>query len=196
MVGLWFLRLSCVLLVATVLPCAVVLCLCTQLPVGSGDVILDKFEFSPSIRVQASGSWHCVACFSAIWIALVCVCLVGMAKSFFQGLKALVGMFASLAAAWAAFVGIITFFTSVCAAAAWPLAIVNLMMFGYVSFAAAGIAAFLVLHRVFFRVSDGTAARLSALLGVILKSGSSWCLLCKSPVCLVAFWVFFPRVAM
>ena len=74
-VGLWFLRLSCVLLVATVLPCAVVLCLCTQLPVGSGDVILDKFEFSPSIRVQASGSWHCVACFSAIWIFLVCVCL-------------------------------------------------------------------------------------------------------------------------
>ena len=112
-VGLWILRLSCVLLVATVLLCAVVLCLCTQLLVGSEDVILDKFEFSPSIRVQASGSWHCVACFSAIWIALVCVCLVGMANSFFQGLKALVGRFASLAAVWAAFVGIITFFTIV-----------------------------------------------------------------------------------
>ena len=91
----------------------------------SGDVILDKFEFSPSIRVQASGSWHCVACFSAIWIFLVCVCLVDMAKSFFQGLKALVGKFTSLAAACGAIAGIITFFTSVCAAAAaWPLAAV------------------------------------------------------------------------
>ena len=35
MVGLWFLRLYCALLVATVLPCAVVLCLCAQLKVGT-----------------------------------------------------------------------------------------------------------------------------------------------------------------
>ena len=186
MVGPWFLRLSCVLLVATMLPCAVVLCLCTQLPVGSGDVILDKFEFSPSIRVQASGSWHCVACFSAIWIALVCVCLVGMAKSFFQGLQALVGRFASLASAWAAFVGIITFFTSACAAAAWPLAIVNLMMFEY--------AAFLVLYRVFISVS-AAVVRLLALLGVILKCGSSGA--CSAKV--KSVWLLFgvlPRVVL
>ena len=77
-------------------------------------------------------------------------------KSFFQGLQALVGRFASLASAWVAFVGIITFFTSACAAAAaWPLAIVNLMMFEYASSAAAGIAAFLVLCRVFIRVRKG-----------------------------------------
>ena len=172
-VGLWFLRLSCVLLVATVLLCAVVLCLCTQLPVGSGDVILDKFEFSPSIRVQASGSWHCVVCFSAIWIFLVCVCLVGMAKSFVQGLKALVGKFTSLAAACGANDCNITFFISVCAAAAaWPVATDYLTMFEYVFFAAAGIAAFVVLYRVFFCVS-AVAARLSALVGVFVQFGRS-----------------------
>ena len=173
-VGLRFLRLSCVLLVATVLPCAVVLCLCTQLPVGSGDVIFDKFEFSPSIRVQTSGSWHCVACFSAIWIFLVCDCLVGMAKSSFQGLKALIGKFTSLAAACGANAGIITFLISVCAAAAaaWPYATDYLTMFGYVSFAAAGIAAFLVLYRVFICVS-AVAARLSALVGVFVQFGCS-----------------------
>ena len=198
MVGLWFLRLSCALLVATVLPCAVVLCLCTQLPVGTGDVVLDKIELSPSFRVQASGSWRCVVRFHAIRIALVCVGPVGMATSLFQGLfflvKALVGRFmvlvplaalpvallvaivgltqefpcagfahcfqffsdALLAAACAAFVGIIMFFTSVCAAA-WPLALENLKMIGYVSFAAAGIAASLVLYRVFVCVSTAAA---------------------------------------
>ena len=169
-VGLWFLRLSFALLVASVMSCAVVLCVCTLLPVGSRDVILDKFEFSPNIRVQASGSWHCVACFSAFWIYLVCVCLVGMAKSFLDGLKALVGKFASLAAACGAFAGIIMFFTSACAAAAWPLAIVSPMMFGYVSFAAAGIAAFLVLSHVFICFS-AVAARLSALVGVFVQFG-------------------------
>ena len=107
--------------------------------------------------------------------------------------EALVGRFASLGAAWAASVGIITFFKSVCAAAAWPLAIVNLMMFGYVSSAAAGIAAFLVLHRVLIRVS-AAAARLSALLGVILRSGCSGA--CSAKV--KSVWLLLgvlPRVA-
>ena len=112
---------------------------------------------------------------------------------FFQGLQALVGRLASLASAWVAFVGIITFLTSACAAAAWPLAIVNLMMFDYASSAAAGIAAFLVLYRVFIRVS-AAAARLLALLGVILKSGSSGA--CSAKV--KSVWLLFgdlPRVA-
>ena len=105
MVGLWFVRLSCALLVATALTCAVVLCLCTQLPVGTGDVILDKIELSPSFRVQASGSWHCVVRYNAIWMALVCVGLAGLATvmlgGFFSLMKALVRrfqVFVSLAA--------------------------------------------------------------------------------------------------
>ena len=107
-------------------------------------------------------------------------------------MQALVGRFASLASAGAAFFGI-TFFTSACAAAAWPLAIVNLMMFEYASSAAAGIAAFLVLYRVFICVSVA-AARLLALLGVILKSGSSGA--CSAKV--KSVWLLFgvlPRVA-
>ena len=67
------------------------------------------------------------------------------------------------------------------------------MMFEYASSAAAGIAAFLVLYRVFICVS-AAAARLLALLGVILKSGSSGA--CSAKV--KSVWLLFgvlPRVA-
>ena len=154
-VGLWFLRWSCVLLVATVLPCAVVLCLCTLLPVGSGDVILDEFE----VFFQRQGSG----------IRFMVLRRLLQRNLDYSGMRLSSGYGQVV---FDAFVGIITFFTSACAAAAWPFAIVNLMMIGYVSFAAAGIAAFLVLHCVFVRVS-AAAARFSALLGVILKFSSS-----------------------
>ena len=116
---------------------------------------------------------------------------------------------ALLAAACAAFVGIFMFFTSVCAAAAWPLALVILKMFEYVFFAAAGIAASLVLYRVFVCVS-AAAARPSALisvevtdfafpvrgLGVILKTRGFGA--CPANACIVkSFWLFWcvlPRV--
>ena len=104
----------------------------------------------------------------------------------------------------------IMFFTCVCAAAAWPLALVNLKMIGYVSVAAAGIAASLVLYRVFVCVS-AAAARPSGLtsvevtdfafpvrgLGVILKTGGSGA--CSAYACIVKFFLLFcgvlPRVA-
>ena len=100
---------------------------------------------------------------------------------------------ASLAAVWPALVGIITFFTSVCAVAAWPFAIVNLMTIGYVSFAAASIAAFFVLT-----VSSSASARQqhdfqrfwvsfssSVALVLALQKLSSLC---------GCFWVFFPEL--
>ena len=132
------------------------------------------------------------------WASLVAI--VGLAHEFpCAGLAHCFQFFsdALLVAACGAFVGIIMFFTSVCAAAAWPSALVNLKMIGYVSFAAAGIAASLVLYRVFVCVS-AAAARPSALfsveptdfafpargLGVILKTGGSGaCLLCKCLHC-------------
>ena len=68
------------------------------------------------------------------------------------------------------------------------------MMIGYVSFAAAGIAASLVLHRVFVRVS-AEAARFSAFLGVILKSSRSGACSAKAVKSVWLLLGVLPRVA-
>ena len=81
----------------------------------------------------------------------------------------------------------ITFFISVCAAAAaWPVATDYLTMFEYFFFAAAGFAAFEVLYRVFFCVC-AIAARLSALVGVFVQFGRSG--VCSAKV--KSVWLLF-----
>ena len=77
---------------------------------------------------------------AALLVALL-VAIVGLAQKFpCAGLAHCFQLFsdALLAAACAASAGIITFFTSVLAVAAWAFALVSLKMIGYVSSAVAG----------------------------------------------------------
>ena len=118
--------------------------------VGLATVMLGGGFFS--LMKVLVGRFQMFVPLAALPVALLVAILVGLAHEFpCAGLAHCFQLFsdALLAAACAASVGLITFFTNVCAVAAWPLALVSLKMIGYVSSAVAGIAASIVLFRVF-----------------------------------------------
>ena len=133
-------------------------------PVGMATLLFVGFFSSMKAPV---GRFQVFVPLATLPVALL-VAIVGLAHEFpCVGLAHCFQLFsdALLAAACSTSVGIISFFTILCALAAWPSALVSLKMIGYVSSAAAGIAASLVLFRVFV-CDSAAAARLSAFISV------------------------------